>query len=163
MDAINKKVWCRFVTEAGFTSWAIRWFTWSDWSHIDFVLPSGKFLGARLDGGVQIRPHDYIRPSKFCYAYVEVVDPRRIYGWATSQVGKPYDWKAIAGFLPRMNWQDPGHWFCSEFFAQAFQLKDMPIVDRMASRITPQTDYESVRVVKVPGVPDWIRKQGWEY
>ena len=59
------KVWLRFVTEKGFTSAAIRWFTWSDWSHVDFVLKDGRFLGARLDGGVQIRPHNYIKPSAF--------------------------------------------------------------------------------------------------
>ena len=162
-ESSRGKVWLRFITEKDFSSWAIRWFTWSDWSHVDFALPSGKFLGARLDGGVQIRPHDYIKPSDFCYAYVTVEDPRRIYGWATSQIGKPYDWRAIAGFLPRENWHDPGHWFCSELVAQAFQLKDEPIVDRMASRVSPQTAFESVRMVKVVGRPDWVKKKGWEY
>ena len=81
------KVWLRFITEEDFSSRLIRWFTWSDWSHVDFVLRDGRFLGARLDGGVLIRPHDYIVPSAFRYAYVEVPDPRKVYGWATTQVG----------------------------------------------------------------------------
>lgn len=157
------KVWLRFITETGLTSGLIRWFSWSDWSHVDFVLRDGRFLGSRLDGGVRIRPHDYLTPSKYRYAYVDVADPRKVYGWATSQIGKKYDWKAIVGFLPRVNWQDPERWFCSELVAQGFELKDQPIVDRECSRITPQTDYESTRVIKVDGVPDWIAKMGWGF
>ena len=154
------KVWLRFITETGFSSWAIRWFTWSDWSHVDFVLRDGRFLGARLDGGVQIRPHDYIKPSAFRYAYVTVPDPRKVYGWATTQVGKPYDWKAIMGFLPRVEWHDPHAWFCSELVAAGFERAGHPIVDRKAFRVTPQTAFESVEVVKVDGVPDWIMGNG---
>ena len=157
------KVWLRFVTEPGFTSWAIRKFTWSDWSHVDFVLANGKFLGARLDGGVLVREHDYLVPSKFRYTYVEVENARKVMGWACSQIGKPYDWKAIAGFLPREDWHDPGHWFCSELAAAAFERMGNPIVDRRASRITPQTAYESVLVKKIDGVPDFISTQGWTF
>ena len=163
MTSGTGKVWLRFITETGFSSWAIRWFTWSDWSHVDFVLRDGRFLGARLDGGVLIRPHDYIKPSKFRYAYVEVPDPRKVYGWATTQVGKPYDWTAIAGFLPRINWHDPHRWFCSELVAAGFEQAGSPIVDRASFRVTPQTAYESVEVVKVAGVPDWIMGNGGYY
>ena len=157
------KVWLRFITEEDFSSRLIRWFTWSDWSHVDFVLRDGRFLGARLDGGVLIRPHDYIIPSAFRYAYVEVPDPRKVYGWATTQVDKPYDWKAIVGFLPRVEWHDPHRWFCSELVAAGFERMGNPIVDRRASRITPQTAYESVLVKKIDGVPDFISTQGWTF
>lgn len=154
------RVWLRFVTEPGLTSWTIRTFSWSDWSHVDFVLSNGKFLGARLDGGVQIREHDYLTPSRFCYASVEVYgSTRRVLGWATAQVGKPYDWRAILGFGFRRDWHDPGHWFCSELVAEAFKLKDSAIVDNRAYRITPQMVYESVRVEKLGMnvIPQWIR------
>ena len=157
------KVWVRFITEPGITSRAIRWFTWSDWSHVDFVLRDGRFLGARLDGGVQIRPHDYIIPSAFRYAYVEVPDPRQVYGWATSQIGKKYDWRAIAGFLPRANWHDPARWFCSEYVAEGFDRVNWPIVDREIFRVTPQTAYESVRVIKTTGVPACVAGKGKLY
>lgn len=152
------KVWLRFITDPGISSWAIRWFTWSEWSHVDLVLRDGRFLGARIDGGVRIRPHDYITPSVFRYAYVEVPDPRRIYGWATSQIGKPYDWRAIAGFLPRANWHNPHAWFCSELVAGAFEQARQPIIDAETSRVTPQMDYESIRVVKTNGVPKSLGK-----
>lgn len=155
------KVWLRFVTEPGITSLAIRWFTWSDWSHVDFVLRDGRFLGSRLDGGVLIRKHDYLTPSMFRYACVEVPEPRKVYGWATTQIGKPYDWKAIAGFLPRANWHDPGKWFCSELVAGGFEQAGCPIVDRKAFRVTPQTAYESVLVKKIDGLPPGFAEKGW--
>ena len=155
------KVWLRFVTESGLTSKAIKWFTWSKWSHVDFVLRDGRFLGARLDGGVQIRAHDYLVPSIFKYAYVEVDDPRRVYGWASSQIGKPYDWRAIVGFLPRKDWHESGHWFCSELVSAALEQSGHPIVDRSAFRITPQTAYESVEVKKIDGLPAYFSTSGW--
>ena len=153
-------VWLRFVHENGITSRAIEWFTRSEFCHVDFVLSNGKFLGARLEGGVEIRDHDYLTPDSFCYAKVEVMGSnRRVLGWATSQVGKPYDWVAILAFLPRTNWHDPGKWFCSELVAEAFKLKDSAIVDNRAYRITPQMVYESVRVEKLGMnvIPQWIR------
>jgi uncharacterized protein YycO len=158
------EVWLRFVTEPGFTSNVIRWFSWSEWSHIDFALSNGKFLGARLEDGVQVRNHDYLTPSKFCYAKVEVYGTnRRVLGWATSQIGKPYDWTAILGFGFRRNWHDPQHWFCSELVAEAFKLKDSVLVDNSAYRITPQTLFESVRVEKeaINTVPPWVKDLGY--
>ena len=156
-------VYLRFVTEPGFTSWAIREFSWSDYSHIDFVLANGNFLGARLSGGVAVREHDYLIPSKYRYAFVEVRSVKSVIGWATSQVGKPYDWRAILGFLPREDWHEPGHWFCSELVAQAFNLKDTVIVDNQMDRITPQSVLESPRVHKIDGIPDFIRDLGWTF
>ena len=151
-------VWLRFVHENGITSRAIEWFTRSEWCHVDFVLSDGRFLGARLDGGVQIRPHDYLKPAAFRYAYVEVPDSRKVYGWAISQVGKKYDWLAIAAFIPRTNWRDPSRWFCSEMTAFGFEQAHHPIIDTAASRVTPQMDYESELVIKVDGVPGQFDK-----
>ncbi len=157
----GKRVWLRFVTEKGFTSWAIREATWSDWSHVDFALLNGKFLGARIEGGVQVREHDYLTPSKFCYAYVDVHSARRVLGWACSQIDKPYDWKAILGFGFRRDWHEPDQWFCSELVAEAFKLKDSVIVDNQGYRVTPQDAFESPCVHKVDGVPGWVKDLGY--
>ena len=48
----------------------------------------------------------------------------------------------------------------AELVAEAFDQAGHSIVDREVSRVTPQTAYESVRVVKVDGVPDWIMGNG---
>ena len=45
----------------------------------------------------------------------------------------------------------------AELVAEAFDQAGHSIVDREVSRVTPQTAYESVEVVKVAGVPDFIR------
>ena len=48
----------------------------------------------------------------------------------------------------------------AELVADAFEQAGSPIVDRASFRVTPQTAYESVEVVKVDGVPDWIMGNG---
>ena len=48
----------------------------------------------------------------------------------------------------------------AELVAEAFEQAGQPIVDRKCYRVTPQTAYESVAVVKVDGVPDWIMGNG---
>ena len=48
----------------------------------------------------------------------------------------------------------------AELVAEAFDQAGHSIVDREVSRVTPQTAYESVEVVKVAGVPDWIMGNG---
>ncbi len=48
----------------------------------------------------------------------------------------------------------------AELVAEAFDQAGHSIVDREVSRVTPQTAYESVAVVKVDGVPDWIMGNG---
>ena len=44
-----RAVTLQFATESGLSAWAIRWFSHSDYSHIDFVLADGRLLGARLE------------------------------------------------------------------------------------------------------------------
>ena len=34
--------------------------------------------------------------------------------WAFDQVGKPYDWSALAGMAILRDWQDDRRWYCSE-------------------------------------------------
>jgi len=48
----------RFVDGKGFVSQFIKFWTWGEWSHVDIKTPRG-WLGARADGGVQIRKWDY--------------------------------------------------------------------------------------------------------
>ena len=51
----------------------------------------------------------------------------------------------------------------AELVAEAFDQAGHSIVDRKCYRVTPQTAYESVKVVKVPGVPLWIRGNSGYY
>ena len=49
----------QFVTSRDPESWAIRTFQRGWCSHVDSVMDDGRLLGARSDGGVQIRPPNY--------------------------------------------------------------------------------------------------------
>jgi uncharacterized protein YycO len=118
----------QFSTEKGIGSLIIRRMTWSEYSHVDIVMPNGDLLGARANGGVQIRKPGY---GKFTKVHHEVaVDaPDSVYEFAKSQVGKPYDWKAILNFGLERNWQEDDSWFCSELVAWTFMKAGHPLLD----------------------------------
>lgn len=116
-------------------SWLIQKFTWSRFSHVDFVLPDGRLLGARGHGGVQIR-----EPELFpTLARFDIDAPDSVLDHAMSQIGKPYDWPAILGFMAKRQWQDKNAWFCSELVAWSFQAAGVPLLrSRDLYRITPR-------------------------
>lgn len=125
----------QFTTKPLPFAWLIRTATWSRISHVDFVLPDGRLLGARGSGGVAIRePGEYSHCERF---HVEA--PADVLKLAASQIGKPYDWAGILGFATRQNWQSEDKWFCSELVAWAFQEAGFPLLRaERASRITPR-------------------------
>lgn len=125
----------QFSAESNPGSWAIRKFTWSPYSHVDGILPDGRWLGARFDGGVQARkPYPVSRSVRFA-----VAAPDAVLDAAMSQIGKPYDWRVFLSFALHRDWQDPGAWFCSELWAWAFQECGRPLLraDHL-DRITPR-------------------------
>lgn len=89
------------------------------YSHVDTVMPDGTLLGARLDGGVQIRSADYLGSEPVLRIEVPAGDPMtaKYYAGALSQVGKPYDSQGILGFVFGRNWRSPDSWYCSELVA----------------------------------------------
>ena len=62
----------RFITENSIGSALIRWYSFSIWSHVDFLWPTDAYLGARLDGGVRLRPYNYIKPTKQSFFGIEL-------------------------------------------------------------------------------------------
>jgi uncharacterized protein YycO len=142
-----------FVTERSIGSEAIRWFTHSDYSHVDVIMPSGQRLGARSDSpvsgmtGVQIRDHDY---AKFIRDDRLVIDTHseplehEAYAWLMRQVGKPYDISGLyRSFLweGKVPWWDEKAWWCSElavlFVAKAVAVRCWT----PASRVAPNDCY----------------------
>ncbi|MCX4187158.1 hypothetical protein [Methylophaga sp. OBS4] len=116
-------------------SWLIRRFTWSPFSHVDFVLPNGRLLGARGLGGVQVRNAQHFD----AVGRFQVAAPESVLDFAKSQVGKPYDWGAILGLVARHDWQDKNAWFCSELIAWCFLQAGVPLLrSQQLQRITPR-------------------------
>lgn len=131
----------RFERSNTCISRAIRVLTFSEWSHVDLVLPDRRLLGAVAPRGVMIRNAYDTHPSDIRVGFVFCNDAitQRVHEFCARQVGKPYDWLALAGWLARRRWDDHDAWFCSELIAAAFQYAGYPLlqVDE-ATRITPR-------------------------
>lgn len=137
----------QFITEKDLASWIIRYATWSDYSHVDFVLnnyqsKNGKtyngLLGARMSGGVELRPFDYAKFSKVAH-YQCATGNESIIEYAISQIGKKYDTTGIINFSLHRDWQADDSWFCSELVAASFVQGGVPLLDiPQSTRVTPR-------------------------
>lgn len=134
----------RFSSTNSIGAKLIKFGTWSWCSHVDIELPNGKCIGALPHGGVQIRSNDYDkdeadRIERYCIE-TSLVDEQKIYDFAKSQIGKPYDFSAILGFVVRENWESPNKWFCSEFVESTLRQVDCGLIRTTydAWRITPK-------------------------
>lgn len=122
-----------FARRNSISSWVIRLFTWSDWSHCGVVVGNNIYEATAKDG-VVLTPF-----FKFNEKYKEwiILELPSKGGWQTKlhqQLGKKYDWWAIVNFLFRRNWQECDKWFCSEYIAYASGVFN----NKYVSRITPQ-------------------------
>lgn len=103
---------------------AIEWYGGGPlYSHVDTVMSDGSLLGARLDGGVLIRPANYLATEKVLRVDVPS-SPSQDAAYHTflmAQLGKPYDKEGILGFVFGRDWRDPNAWFCSEMVAAGLE------------------------------------------
>jgi uncharacterized protein YycO len=96
-------------------------------SHAEYVFPDGSTLGARMTG-VKIRPasasRGYTRVQRYTFPYIE-----QACEWAITQVGKPYDFTAIAGIAFNRNWREEDSWFCSEYIEMSSEKTPGPLLN----------------------------------
>lgn len=138
-----------FYKGGGFFGTLIKWFTWSDYSHMDFVdLSTMTAIGALATKGVVERP---LPDNAELLVYPEA--PLEILDWARSQIGKGYDYRGIAGFIPRTKkWEQDGKYFCSEFVGKGFYLHGYPLLnvqDNELCTLTPK-DYRRSPLLTQP-------------
>lgn len=138
-----------FSTTGGPVARFIQLFTWSDFSHVDAVLPDGSLLGARAQGGVRIRTATYLGTAKTARFHVALSEAQTAAVWTflRAQIGKPYDFTAILGLLARRDWQNEDKWFCSELIAAACAAAGSPLVRELQDRITPRDLLISPRIL----------------
>lgn len=57
---------------------------------------------------------------------------KRAWTWACMQVGKPYDYRMVLRFIPRLPETDDSEnrWFCSELVMMAFVVGGYPLLER---------------------------------
>jgi uncharacterized protein YycO len=124
----------QFSTQNKIFARLIDWWTWGDYSHVDMVLPDGRWLGARYDGVKARQPY----PVSKCMQ-VTVEAPDEVMSIALSQVGKPYDFAAILGFIVHRDWQEDDSWVCSELIAWAFKQGGYSLLNAdKVNRISPR-------------------------
>lgn len=147
------KVQLCFSTSWGPVSTFLRFFTWSTISHVDIIVPEG-LLGAR-EMGVKIRPFNYGHPTRAIIAHVECTDAQaeKVYAFARSQIGKPYNWIGLFGFAIRRDFPSKNRWFCSEIISASFEAAGIHLVAiKQIDRVTPEMILESPLVILEQGV-----------
>jgi uncharacterized protein YycO len=134
-----------FTRRHHFGSLAIRFATWSAWSHVDLVDDRGAvpmLIGAVAPSGVVRVPmaERLGQASRAALVDFSVSDSGAVLAAAASQAGKPYDWPGVSGLALRSrDWQEDDSWFCSELIAWAFGAAGSPLFrDDEVARITPQ-------------------------
>lgn len=134
----------RFCTGNGPISRAIRMAEYGFWaSHVEAVMPAGNIIGAHADGGVMAREPGYDKGSSTKEAFVSLetddATEQRFCEFMRAQVGKPYDFSAIAGFMLGRNWRENDSWFCSELVTAALEHSGwMPTLCAGAGHISPR-------------------------
>ena len=126
----------QFSTTNHLSSKAIGFLSWSWASHVDFVLPDGRLLGAlALGGGVQYHEaKGYTRIERYT-----VDAPSTVLDIAQTQIGKPYDWSGVFGMIFRdRDWENQDKWFCSELVAWSFKQAGYPLLNEQSYRVTPR-------------------------
>jgi uncharacterized protein YycO len=123
-------------------SWLIRMVTWSDYSHVDVLMPEGDLLGALAPDGV-VRQGKALRikqASKAVIMDLPVADAQAAYAFLKKQVGKPYDYQGVVGIGLHRDWQEDDSWSCAELAAQAAaEGGSNPFDNEFHHRITPQS------------------------
>ena len=138
-----REIRIRFITTAGFVSWAIRRVTFSEFSHVELVTDTG-YIGAHSDGGVQERQSGYCAPlfeRRYALPVTET-QYRMAMAYARGMIGTPYNFKDIAGLLFHHNWSTPKRVICSMFVLQCFQaagIQLLNVLPQYSNLVTPDT------------------------
>lgn len=127
-----------FCKDNSLLSWLIRLLTWSSWSHV--AVQHGEMAIQAVWPKVELVSAEEIIDR---YTVVEMrifpaVNRQGAWSFLQDQVGKPYDWMALLGFLFRKDWARPTKWFCSELVAAAAVAANSPLYrPEVTWRITP--------------------------
>ena len=143
-----------FFRDNRITGKVIRWWTTSQFDHVEIALGNENSIGAKPKGGVQIRPLSVEKDSKWCVCRpvgrLTNKQKNNILNFAHSQIGKKYDYLGILGFAIDRNIEDSNRWFCSEFVDKCFDVGEYTLVPRKnESQIPPELLFQSLAIKPV--------------
>lgn len=148
-----------FTAGEGVTGAVIRAGTWSRAAHVGGLLDDGLVLDATPSAGVALHPGIAGRVVGLFAVGCSPETEQAAIAWARCQIGKPYDWTAIAGFFVRRDWHDPAAWFCMELWLAAFEAVGWPLLQlRHLNRGSPRDGLLSPRLRELP-VTEGLRLQ----
>ena len=133
----------RFSRSNSIGSRLIRWFTRSEYSHVE----AEHWLGYRIGAtpfGVTKSYHNPVSQLEgdgaYLYKYVTLSHEQSLRFWTFlgQQVGKPYDWSGLFGFVSNRDWEDPDKWFCSELVAAGLVQVGVSLLSEKPARVTPR-------------------------
>lgn len=131
-----------FTSLFNFSSYVIRTFTWSQWSHVALIDPELGVIEAVPVYGVRASTLERVlNHNRLKYAILEVTvaDSNKLINIARSFLGAQYDWKAIFGLLFHGDWQEDSKWDCAELVAYCFYASGNPLFNpKFTHRVTPQ-------------------------
>lgn len=121
-------------------SWLIRTFSWSEWSHVEIMMPDGRLLGAAAPEGVGLCTYEErIKISAHAATMCFPGDMNAAATWGETQLGKPYDYFGVLGLGLHRDWEADDSWWCSEFAAQFLKQGGFaPYRSDAIKRLTPQ-------------------------
>ena len=120
----------------------IRWRTWSDYSHAAWVFPDHSVIEA-WKGGVTHAPGILAGHAPDTEVHLVTLDLTIEQRWAVqdfliAQIGKPYDYAGILGFLTASKTENPDRWFCSELIFAACKAAKVDLLKRIfAWKVSP--------------------------
>lgn len=125
----------------GLISAAIRWQTWSEYSHAALVLPDLRIIEAWQGFGAGVRLTSLENWEGVRFFGVQGLTPSQsavAHRWAEAQCGKPYDYLGVLRFMSRRTSSANHRWFCSELVFEAFMRAGLPLLARTpSSRVSP--------------------------
>ena len=128
-------------------------------THVDILWPDGTLFGARPDG-VKLRPPDYKVFTRIARITLPTTDEQgaRFYAFLNAQIGKPYDFTDVFGFVTGAQEDRKGKcWFCSMLATGA--LNAIPFFPSPLAKEPWETDPADLLLVCSAFAPlQWIKK-----
>ena len=123
-------------------SWIIRKLTFSRWSHVAIV--DGDTVIEAVWPKVRRVPLSHLLETHRDHEFAEVdveFEPSAL-SFASSQIGRRYDWRALLGITtPTRDWERSDQWYCAELAAAAINAGSRKPLFRDKARVTPQMLY----------------------
>jgi hypothetical protein len=143
----------RFLNSSDFIGRDIDFITAGYLDHVEFGTPTGTWIGARAEGGVQERAADYAKGITLELRYslpVSDAQYNAIMTFARAQIGKGYDFLDIASILVHANWHSADRWICSELVCAACETGGLYLLNvepELTRRITPDRVHLSPELI----------------